>query len=425
MPTTALRRSLTLVSLIVAGEAIFILPFVVARIFRPTLLDVFGLTNLELGTAFSLYGIVAMVAYITGGPLADRFSARGLMAVALVATALGGAVYAGIPELPVLKFLFAFWGLTTIYLFWAALISATRDWGGPEAQGRAFGLLDGGRGLFAALLGSIMVAVFALLLPTDVASATLAQRTAALSAVIWTFTGLTLAVALLVWLVVPDRKPGEVDAEKRESLWGGLSTVARMPAIWIQAGIVVCAYVAYKSTDDFSLLARDTYGYDDVAAAQVGTLSFWARPVAAVGAGFLGDRFGLSRMTLLSFGLLLAGSSAIALGILEPGLHWLLVTIVVGTSVAIYGVRGLYFALFRETQLPLAITGSAVGLVSIVGYTPDVFMGPLMGYLLDRAPGALGHRHLFAAVAGFATLGLVLTWLFRSVSGKSQGQASP
>ena len=39
-------------ALVMAGEAIFGLPFLVARIFRPTLLDVFEITNLQLGTAF-------------------------------------------------------------------------------------------------------------------------------------------------------------------------------------------------------------------------------------------------------------------------------------------------------------------------------------------------------------------------------------
>ena len=107
----------------------------------------------------------------------------------------------------------------------------------------------------------------------------------------------------------------------------------------------------------------------------------------------------ITGLTLLSFGLLLGGSLVIALGALQPGVHWLLVTTVVGTSTAIYALRGLYFALFQEARLPLAMTGSAIGLVSIVGYTPDVFMGPVVGYLLDRSPGALGHQHAFIVTA--------------------------
>jgi predicted MFS family arabinose efflux permease len=120
------RHALAMGALIAAGEAIFFLPFVVARIFRPTLLDVFGLTNFELGLAFSVYGVVAMAAYFAGGFLADRYPANRLMAVALAATALGGLVMVQVPGLGTLKILFGYWGLTTIFLFWAALIRATR-----------------------------------------------------------------------------------------------------------------------------------------------------------------------------------------------------------------------------------------------------------------------------------------------------------
>ena len=88
----AARRGLSIAALIVAGECAFLLPFVLARVFRPTLLEVFDLTNLELGTAYSVYGIIAMAAYFFGGPLADRFPARILLTVALASTAAGGLV---------------------------------------------------------------------------------------------------------------------------------------------------------------------------------------------------------------------------------------------------------------------------------------------------------------------------------------------
>ncbi len=48
-PHTAFVRSIVMISLIAAGEAVFALPFVLARVFRPTVLDAFGLTNLQLG----------------------------------------------------------------------------------------------------------------------------------------------------------------------------------------------------------------------------------------------------------------------------------------------------------------------------------------------------------------------------------------
>ena len=414
--TSRSRRGMIIVALIAAGEAVFLLPFVLARVFRPTFLDVFGITNLELGTAFSLYGVVAMVAYFAGGPLADRFSARRLMTTALVATSLGGVVLAGIPSVLVMNALWAMWGLTTILLFWAAMIRATREWGGASAQGRAYGLLDGGRGLLAAVISSSTVVIFAALLPSDVASATPEQRAAAFQAVIWVLTGLTLIIALLVWVVVPDSSPTESPDGLPKLSLAGVRGVCRMPVVWLQAIIVVCAYVGYKATDDFSLLARDALGFDEVAASAIGTLSFWIRAIAAVGAGYLGDRVDDSRVIAWGFGILVAGSVVIASGVLVPGVAWMLIATIVATSVGIYALRGVYFALLAEGAVPLAFTGSAVGVVSVVGFTPDVFMGPLMGVLLDNSPGVLGHQHVFAAVAVFGVVGLAATLAFRRIT---------
>jgi len=403
-----------------AGESVFLLPFVLARVFRPTLLDVFGITNLELGTAFSAYGVVAMAAYFAGGPLADRFSARRLMSAALVATGAGGIVLAGIPSAGVMNALWACWGLTTILLFWAAMLRATREWGGPTAQGRAYGLLDGGRGLLAAVIASFSVLVFAALLPSDVASATPEQQAAAFRAVIWVFTGMTLLVALLVWLVVPDSDPGPADHARPKLSSEGIRAAARMPTVWLQAVIVVCAYAGYKATDDFSLLARDALGFDEVQASGIGTLSFWIRAVSAVGAGYLGDRIDSSRVVLLGFVILTAGSLLIASGVLPPSVPWMLITTIAATSVGVYALRGVYFALLAEGAVPLAFTGSAIGLVSFIGFTPDVFMGPLMGILLDGSPGVVGHQHVFASVAGFGVIGFIATVAFRRLTAANQ-----
>ena len=411
----AARRRVSIAALIIAGESAFLLPFVLARVFRPTLLDVFDLTNLELGAAFSIYGIIAMAAYFLGGPLADRFPARLLLTIALTATAAGGLVMVTVPSLSTLVLLYAYWGITTIALFWAPLIRATRQWGGDDAQGRAFGLLDGGRGLWAALMGLIMVALFAALLPDDSETASLAQRTEALQQVILLLSVITGAAALLIWLALPKRDLSQPREKSRLSL-KGIRHVYGMPSVWLQAAIILCAYVGFKAIDDFSLYANQVVGLNEVSAAQAGVVSLWVRPVAAIGAGLLADRFGASLMTAGSFAVLAAGSVVLASGIIGPGMVWIFLLTVVCTAMGIFALRGLYFAIMREGKVPLAYTGSAVGLVSVIGYTPDVFMGPLMGYLLDRSPGAIGHQHVFWVVSGFALAGLIASLRFTSLT---------
>jgi MFS family permease len=409
---------MSITALIIAGESVFLLPFVLARVFRPTLLEVFDLTNLELGTAFSVYGVVAMAAYFFGGPLADRFPARILLAVALVSTAAGGLVMMTVPSLSTLVVLYAYWGITTIALFWAPLIRATRQWGGEDEQGRAFGLLDGGRGLLAALMGSMMVLLFAGLLPADSETASLAERTEALRRIILVLSAVTCAAAVLVLLALPHNDPAE-GGERRKLSLQGIARVAAMPSVWLQAAIILCAYVGFKAIDDFSLYANQVVGLDQVDAAKAGVVSLWVRPVAAIGAGLLADRIGASTMTASSFAVLAGGSLVLASGLIGAGMLWMFLLTMVCCSMGIFALRGLYFAIMREGKIPMAYTGTAVGLVSVIGYTPDVFMGPLMGYLLDQSPGAAGHQHVFWVVTGFALLGLIASLCFARVIRKT------
>lgn len=409
-PLSTLRHSLAMASLVIGAEACFTLPFLVPRIFRPTILDTFGLTNYEFGTAVSLYGIVAIFSYLMGGPLADRFSARALMASSLLASATGGLWFASIPSLAVIKGLYVFWGVSTILLFWAALIRATREWGGDTAQGMAFGVLDGGRGLLAALLGSGGAIVFASLLPEDATSASLEQRAEALRRVIWLFTGFVVMSAVMVWLCVP---PGSVRSSRREAKPAHVFSVLKNRAVWLQSIIVLCAYVAYKGLDDFGLFARDAIGFDDVRSARIGLLALWTRPVAALGVGLLADRFGSKWVLPACFFGILVGNLVVAMGWLTPSTPWAFYMTVAGTAAMVYGLRGIYFALYREARVPKEVTGTATGIVSVVGYTPDVFVAPMMGYFTDGWPGALGHQYLFGVLALFAAAGGFATVLFR------------
>lgn len=421
--TVTRHRLITLLALIAAGEAAFFLPFLLARVFRPTVLEVFDLTNLQLGTAYGVYGAIAMAAYFFGGPLADRFAPRKMLAIALLTTAAGGLLLLTIPTLNTLVLLYAWWGITTIALFWAPLIRATREWGGELAQGAAFGLLDGGRGLLAAVTGSIMVAVFVALLPVDPDSASLAERTAALKQVILLLLSITTATALLTWFVLPAQTTTTASIQQHaehnvRTTLRGIAQVITLPTVWLQALIILCAYVGFRSIDDFALYANEVLNMNEVDAAKLGTVSLWVRPVAAVTAGLLADRFSANRMTLLSFVFIFIGSFLLATDAFISGAATMFMLTVIGTSLGIFALRGLYFAIMKEGRIPLAVTGSAVGIVSLLGYTPDVFMGPLMGWLLDRSPGAAGHQDVFTVVAGFALLGIAASTAFGRVTRK-------
>ncbi|TPV94335.1 MAG: MFS transporter [Myxococcales bacterium FL481] len=404
----------TMVCLVFAGEAIFTLPFHVTRFFRPTVLAAFDLTNTELGAAQAAYGVVAMLAYFPGGLLADRFGARSLLTVSLVATAAGAWVFTDQPSVVELSVAFAYWGATTILLFWAALIRATRQWGGARSQGFAYGLLDAGRGVLAAGLATLGAWLFAAMLPDSPAELTAETRRDALTTVSLIYAGVTLAAAAACWLTLRGPNVERPRRPSARSRWLSASTVDVLgrPQVWAIAVVVLSAYVAYKGFDNYSLYAHQAWGMREDEAATFMAYMQWVRPPAALLAGIVADRWSALRISLVCFVGLLATDLVFAVMLPRPDEVWVLVANVLVTCAAMFGLRGVYFALLEETRVPLHLTGVAVGLVSVIGYTPDVFVAFVQGLLLDRRPGLAGHQHVFWFLAASAAVGVLATaWL--------------
>ena len=408
------QRALIILSLILAGEAIFTLPYHVTRFFRPTFLEVFDLTATELGVAQSAYGFIAMAAYFFGGPLADRFEPRKLLAGSLWATALGGLYLATFPDVTGVMLIWGFFGLTNILLFWAALIKVTRAWGGERQQGLAYGLLDGGRGLLAAILASAGVFAFSVAFPLGYDAATLDQKAAVLREVIYGYTGVTAAVGVLVWFTLRGLDDQQAGAQRLtlSEFVAQIKSVIQLKLVWLQATVLVCAYTSYKAFDQYALFAVRGHGIDEIDAAQIVAAGAWTRPIAALALGLLGDRFGISRMATVCFVLLIISHSLFAFTGNALGTLSMIMLNTLVTGIAIFGLRGLYFGLLEEGQIPLAITGTAVGLVSVIGYTPDVFIAAVAGYLIDQSPGLMGFQHLFTLLLGFSVIGAVAAILF-------------
>ena len=410
-----MQRIIQIIVLIVAGEMIFSLPFHTARFFRPTFLDVFGFTNTNLGDMFAVYGITAMVAYFPGGVIADRYSARKLLTLSVVLTAIGGFYMATIPTGVSMALLYGYWGVTTILLFWAAVLKATREWGGNLSQGRAFGILDGGRGLVAAAFAVFAVAVMAGMLPADVESATSEEQRAAFRNVILLYSSATALVGLMTWFLLPDSETGPSSVSLAGSMNGAFEALGR-PLVWAKAGIIICAYCGYKGLDNLSLYAVQVLGMNEVEGARLFAYASYLRPVAAVVAGILADRFVASRTIGIMFVILTISFGMLSIAVPTQGWLTIIYVNIIVSVFAVFAVRGIYYALLQETGTPPKITGTTVGIMSFVGYTPEIFFAPIAGRILDASPGIPGHQNYFLFLAAISLLGLaVVFYLVRTI----------
>ena len=83
------EKWLTMALLFLSGGMIYWFPFF-TDIFYVPVEEAFGFSNTQIGILLSTFGAVSMLTYVPGGWLADRFSPRKLITIALVTTALGG-----------------------------------------------------------------------------------------------------------------------------------------------------------------------------------------------------------------------------------------------------------------------------------------------------------------------------------------------
>lgn len=413
------RRFFTMLSLILAGEAIFVPPFHLGRYFKSSMLSTFGIDEFQLGSLGAVYGILAMASYLLGGPLADRFSARKLMTVSLVATGCGSLYMATNPGLNGLYVLYGFLGVTTILLFWAPLIRSTRQWGGADQQGRAFGILDGGRGLAAALLSAVLVYAFSWMVGVGAVGEGAAVRT-----LLFTYFGCCLAAAACVWRFVPESASGEVSEEEESdsqrargstsqlSVRRRLSLVCRMPDVWLNAGVIIAAYSTFKMFDNYGLYSEDAYGFSRAGSAQLVAYLTFLRVAAALLAGWIADRFlGASASIELCFALLIGSYAAFLIVTPGPDLTWFVIANLALGAAAFFGLRGIYFALLSESGIPPELTGTAVGVICFVGFTPEIFMPPVTGWFIAEARSAGDVLSGYDRIFWFLIILSALGWL--------------
>jgi sugar phosphate permease len=129
------------------------------------------------------------------------------------------------------------------------------------------------------------------------------------------------------------------------------------------------------------------------------------RPLFAFLVGVIADKLMSNKAIPILFILLIAGSSLLLINpsLVPLGLTFVFIAL---TASGIYGIRAIYFALIKESKIPLFATGSAVGIISFLGYTPDVFMSPIIGFLIDNNPGFQGYNYVFLLLTGLSFVGL-------------------
>jgi sugar phosphate permease len=403
---TTPQRYARLSVLILAAGAIYPLLYL-RQTFEITILESFAISAAQLNQCYSILGVLFVVTYLPSGWLADRVAPRLLMSFALAFAGLLGVWFSMMPSFDALRLIFAGWGVATGLTFWGALIKATAMLGKPEEQGRFFGILDGGRGLLEAMLASMAIALFFYLTSTVGSSSAEALRV-----VIWMYVSLMLVLSPIVFFTVKSSQRQEsklAETPATSSLFADIKTIAAKQEVWLAAICILTGYQLFWATYSFSAFMQTHHGLTAVAVGSITTVKLWMRPIGAATAGFAGDFFNRERVL---GGLMLFAAIALAGLVVLPTSAGkvALLGIVMAIGILTYAVRGIYWSTLESCQVSNRVKGLAIGIISLIGYSPDVYLPMINTAIREQFPGKLGYEIYFSGIAVFGLLGAFAAW---------------
>lgn len=401
------KNFFTICLLAFAGSIIYGLPYF-RLYYYDTYQNMYHLTNVQMGLLGSAYGLLGVFSYILGGVLADRFPAKKLLIISMLATGLGGFLHLLVTDFRALVVIYGLWGFTSLLAFWPALMKIVRIQGSDSEQSRVYGLFEGGRGVFNALHLAVATIIFGVFQAN-------ALGNMGIKWIIIFYSVAPVACGFLFIFILKDHGKSLAGSEQKKITLHEMLTVIKMPAIWLIVFMVFCSYTFNMSIYYFTPYASNIIGVSPVVAAIITVLQQYCRPFAAIIGGFMADKIGKGQLMLAGFILMAVGTCLMYLAarLPENGQIILVVAAAVIIYVGMFSNFGLYFAFLAEGKIPVHVSGLAIGIVSTFGYLPEVITPFIAGKTLDVFPGATGYHIYFCFMIGIAIIGMLfcMTWI--------------
>ncbi|WP_405566036.1 hypothetical protein [Polaribacter sp. Asnod6-C07] len=164
--------------------------------------------------------------------------------------------------------------------------------------------------------------------------------------------------------------------------------------------IISCVYYCYKLTGFY---VENLRNFSFKKTTYFAVIIQYLRQITAIFIGWITDRYMPSKLIIPSFFILTITSVIFGIDFFNQQFIFLSFTIFIMITFVIYSLRGLYFAIIEETKTSIEFTETLVGIISVIGFTPDIFNG----YILGENATIIEYQNLFITFTIIPIIGLL------------------
>ena len=399
------RKYLTIIALGLAGGSIYFIPYV-KYVFYDAQIAAMGINNTQSGLLLTMYTIGNMVLYIPGGYLADKVSTNKALIISLVATSVLTWVYAFSLNFVVSMIIWLGLSFSTAFVFWSALMKAVRIVGTEEEQGFMYGLYYACNGIAAALTSFISLYAYNTA-GEDIKSGFVRGVNASGVVVL-------IAAICLVFLMKEDAGKVTTESDDDKISLPMVGKVLKSPVVWILSIVILCGYGLKSSVSYFNPYLTEVVGVSAVNSGIFSIINNYLLLLLAPVGGILADKVFKSTCKWLSVSFVilavLFGGVLLIPSDISPMVASIYTLLPGAVTMMMYGV---VFSSVSEAGISRTMTGTVIGISSIIGYLPDSIYSVLFGKWLDNK-GAAGYTNIFIFLVASGILGAVLAfWIYR------------
>ncbi len=417
------RKGNTLALIILSSIAglVYLTPFL-RFTFYDQMMQALNITDVQMGTIGFIYGLFYVIVFIPSGLLAERFSTKALLIITNIGMCLTTIWYSFYPGYTSLLIIHALFGIFSVGTFWSPYLKAVRSLASDERQGTIFGLSEGIRGVAQTIVSFICLGAMGL-----VSTVTFGFRVT-----LWINAAAFALLTLAVIFLIPDldnkikesedeAAPEELEAENKKEYT--IISLLKSSSVWICIVLIMAGYTLWTTTNNYigTYCTRVLQINQTLSSTLSIIRSYIIVFIAGVTGGFVIDKFRTKGMGMI-IAFLLSGCSAIGI-LITHNLIFVCVIITVILSYMVNVIKSTYWSILGDAGIPLAATGLATGVISLIGLTPDLFVTPIISRFITYGEKlgniAIGFNYMLIWMIVWAIIGILAGFFLMRRKNKS------